>query len=103
MVNKLFRAGANVLTKSVLNNLHTTGHASQEEQKLMLQLIKPKYFMPVHGEYKMLVQHKNTAIETGIPPENIFTCANGDVLVLRDHQCFRAASASRPMIFMWMQ
>lgn len=86
VVNKLFRAGANVLTKSVLNNLHTTGHASQEEQKLMLQLIKPKYFMPVHGEYKMLVQHKNTAIETGIPPENIFTCANGDVLVLRDHQ-----------------
>lgn len=88
VVNKLFRAGANVLTKSVLNNLHTTGHASQEEQKLMLQLIKPKYFMPVHGEYKMLVQHKNTAIETGIPPENIFTCANGDVLILRDHKVF---------------
>ena len=88
VVNKLFRAGANVLTKSVLNNLHTTGHASQEEQKLMLQLIKPKYFMPVHGEYKMLVQHKNTAIETGIPAENIFTCANGDVLILRDHQVF---------------
>ena len=76
------------MTKSVLNNLHTTGHASQEEQKLMLQLIKPKYFMPVHGEYKMLVQHKNTAIETGIPAENIFTCANGDVLILRDHQVF---------------
>lgn len=88
VVNKLFRAGANVLTKSVLNNLHTTGHASQEEQKLMLQLIKPKYFMPVHGEYKMLVQHKNTAIETGVAPENIFTCANGDVLILRDHKVF---------------
>lgn len=84
VINKLFRAGANVLTNSIFNNLHTTGHASQEEQKLMLQLIKPRYFMPVHGEYKMLRQHKQTAIQTGIPAENIFTCANGDVLVLRD-------------------
>lgn len=91
VVNKLFRAGANVLTKSVLNNLHTTGHASQEEQKLMLQLIKPKYFMPVHGEYKMLKQHKDTAIETGIPRENIFTCANGDVLILRDHKVYESS------------
>lgn len=91
VVNKLFRAGANVLTKSVLNNLHTTGHASQEEQKLMLQLIKPKYFMPVHGEYKMLKQHKDTAVETGIPRENIFTCANGDVLILRDHKVYESS------------
>ena len=86
VINKLFRAGANVLTNSIFNNLHTTGHASQEEQKLMLQLIKPKYFMPVHGEYKMLRQHKQTAIATGIPEENIFTCANGDVLILRDEE-----------------
>ena len=86
VINKLFRAGANVLTKSILNNLHTTGHASQEEQKLMLQLIKPKYFMPVHGEYKMLRQHRETAIATGMPKENIFTCANGDVLILRDEE-----------------
>ena len=88
VVNKLFKAGANVLTKSILSNLHTTGHASQEEQKLMLQLIKPKYFMPIHGEYKMLKQHKETAIETGIPSENIFTCANGDVLILRKHKVY---------------
>lgn len=91
VVNKLFRAGANVLTKSVLTNLHTTGHASQEEQKLMLQLIKPKYFMPIHGEYKMLKQHKDTAIETGLPAENIFTCANGDVLILRDEKVFECS------------
>lgn len=88
VINKLFRAGANVLTNSIFNNLHTTGHASQEEQKLMLQLIKPKYFMPVHGEYKMLRQHKQTAIQTGIKEENIFTCANGDVLVLRNEEVF---------------
>ncbi|WP_102266790.1 ribonuclease J1 [Massilicoli timonensis] len=88
VLNKLFRAGANVLTKSVLNDLHTTGHASQEEQKLMLQLIKPKYFMPIHGEYKMLKQHRDTAVEVGIPPENIFTCANGDVLLMRNERVF---------------
>ena len=91
VVNKLFKAGANVLTKSILGNLHTTGHASQEEQKLMLQLIKPKYFMPVHGEYKMLKQHKETAIQTGVPAENIFTCANGDVLILRKHHIYESS------------
>lgn len=86
VVDQLFRSGARVLNKSILNNLHTTGHASKEEEKLMLQLIKPKYFMPIHGEYKMLMQHRQTAIETGIPPENIFVCANGDVLLLRDEE-----------------
>ena len=91
VVNKLFRAGANVLTKSVLTNLHTTGHASQEEQKLMLQLIKPKYFMPIHGEYKMLKQHMETAMETGLPQENIFTCANGDVLIMRQNKVFQSS------------
>lgn len=85
VIDKLFRSGATVLTKSILNNLHTTGHASKEEQKLMLQLICPKYFMPVHGEYKMLMQHRQTAMEVGIPKENIFVCANGDILILRDH------------------
>lgn len=91
VVNKLFRSGANVLTNSILNNLHTTGHASQEEQKLMLQLIKPHYFMPVHGEYKMLKQHMQTAIDTGIPRERIFTCANGDVLILRNEEVFESS------------
>ena len=88
VVNKLTRAGANVLVNSPLNSLHTSGHASQDEQKLMLQLIKPKYFMPMHGEYKMLKVHKDTAIETGIPAENIFICANGDVIHLRHGEAF---------------
>ncbi|MBR3840012.1 MAG: ribonuclease J [Erysipelotrichales bacterium] len=88
VVNKLTRAGANVLVNSPLNSLHTSGHASQDEQKLMLQLIKPKYFMPMHGEYKMLKVHKETAIETGIPEENIFICANGDVIHLRNGEAF---------------
>ncbi len=90
VVNQLTRAGANVLTNSPLTSIHTTGHASREEQKLMLQLVKPKYFMPMHGEYRMLVTHKKTAMELGIPEENIFICANGDQLILRDHEVFQA-------------
>lgn len=88
VVNRLTRAGANVLTNSPLNSLHTTGHASQEEQKLMMQLIRPKYFMPMHGEYKMLKTHANTAIDFGIAPDHIFVCANGDAVVMRDGECF---------------
>lgn len=90
VINKLYRNGANVLTNSILNNLHTTGHASQEEEKLMLQLMKPKYFMPIHGEYKMLKQHAGYGMETGVPKENIFTLANGDVLVMRNEKVFQS-------------
>lgn len=56
----------------------------------MLQLIRPRYFMPIHGEYKMLMQHRQTAIDTGMPPENIFVCANGDILILRDHEIIQS-------------
>lgn len=84
VVNKLTRAGANVLTNSALNNIHTSGHASQEEQKLMLLLIKPKFFMPVHGEYRMLKIHTSLAESVGIPKDRSFICSNGDTLILRD-------------------
>ena len=90
IINQLVRNGAKVLENATFQSLHTTGHASREEQKLMMQLIKPKYFMPVHGEYKMLKLHAQTAIETGIPEENCFICANGDALVLRDGVVFRS-------------
>ena len=90
VINQLTRVGANVITNSPLTSFHTTGHAPQEEQKLMLNLIKPKYFMPIHGEYKMLVQHSQTSMTTGIPKENCFVCANGDVLVLRNEEVFEA-------------
>lgn len=90
IVNSLTRAGANVLTKSVLSNLHTTGHASKEEQKLFLQLTKPEYFMPMHGENKMLKIHAKTAEEVGIKPENIFICNNGEPLILRDKKVYRS-------------
>lgn len=90
VINQLTRVGANVVTNSPLTSFHTTGHAPQEEQKLMLNLIKPKYFMPNHGEYKMLVQHAKTAQETGIAADHCLICANGDIVVLRNEECFKA-------------
>ncbi|MBR3310408.1 MAG: ribonuclease J [Solobacterium sp.] len=90
VVNQLTRVGANVIENSPLTSFHTTGHAPQEEQKLMLNLICPKYFMPNHGEYKMLVEHCFTARETGVPKENCLICSNGDIVVMRDEECFIA-------------
>lgn len=90
IINQLVRSGARVMENATFQSLHTTGHASKEEQKLMLQLIKPKYFMPVHGEYKMLKLHAQTANETGIPLDRCFICSNGDALVLRNEEVFRA-------------
>ena len=90
VINQLTRVGANVITNSPLTSFHTTGHAPIEEQKLMLNLIKPKYFMPNHGEYKMLMQHSATAQETGLPKDHCLICSNGDIVVLRDGECFIA-------------
>lgn len=90
IINQLVRVGANVLTNTPLTSLHTTGHASKEEQMLMLQLIKPKYFMPMHGEYKMLKTHADSAVATGVKKENCFICANGDALVLKNEEVYRA-------------
>ncbi len=90
VINQLTKVGANVVTNSPLTSYHTTGHAPQEEQKLMLNLIKPHYFMPNHGEYKMLVQHANTAQETGVPADHCLICMNGDIVVMREGKAFKA-------------
>lgn len=81
LINTIQEAGVGVIHGKV-NNIHTSGHGGQQEQKLMLSLIKPKYFMPVHGEYRMQKVHAGLAMDIGIPKENIFIMENGDVLAL---------------------
>ena len=79
MINELFKKGANVLYKS-LAEVHVSGHACEEELKLIQSIVKPQYFMPVHGEYKHLVRNKDIAMRMGMKEENIFIIENGDVL-----------------------
>ena len=86
VINQLMKIGAEVVY-SALQNVHVSGHACQEEQKLILSLARPKYFFPVHGEYRQLIAHRDTAIEIGIPKENIFLTNNGKILELDDEGC----------------
>lgn len=83
-INLLFKAGANVITHSPINDTHTSGHAAQGDIKLLQCLLHPKYFMPVHGEYRMQRVHGDIAIECGCKKENVFIMENGDVLALSD-------------------
>ncbi|MBW7453638.1 ribonuclease J [Paenibacillus sepulcri] len=80
-VDELFRLGANVIYgPGSVSGVHVSGHGSQEELKLMLNLIRPKYFIPIHGEYRMLRQHSLLAEAVGIERENIFIIDNGDTI-----------------------
>ena len=79
VINQLFELGANVIYEK-LAEVHVSGHACQEELKLIHSLIKPKYFLPVHGEYRMLMQHSQLAEKLGMAKENIFVAEIGSVL-----------------------
>ncbi len=83
-INKLYLKGVKVYTNTSLSDVHTSGHASEEELKLMIRLIKPKYFMPVHGEYRMLKKHADIGIMCDIPKQNTFVLSNGDTLELKN-------------------
>ena len=85
VIDQLMKIGAEVVY-SALADVHVSGHACQEEQKLIMALVKPKYFLPVHGEYRQLMAHRDTAIEMGIPKENIFITGNGRVLELNENE-----------------
>jgi ribonuclease J len=83
IINNLFRKGANVIYEKI-SNIHVSGHAFQEELKLMIQLTRPKYFVPVHGEYRHLVLHARLAMELGMARENIFLVENGQAIEFDD-------------------
>jgi len=78
-LNNLFRLGVDVIYQQLMP-VHVSGHASQEEQKLMLELIRPQYFIPIQGEYRMLVLHARIGEAAGIPKENIFVVENGQAI-----------------------
>ena len=78
-INRLFAQGCEVVYEKE-RQIHVSGHASSEELKIMLNLTRPRYFVPIHGEYKHMVRHSQLAIETGIPQRNIFLMNNGDIL-----------------------
>ena len=98
VINQLSEAGAQVIHGKV-NNVHTSGHGGQQEQKLMLRLMKPKFFMPVHGEFRMLKIHAGLAEQCGVPQENSFIMENGDVLALTSDTARRAGSFSATDVY----
>src|SRR3954471_1749574 len=86
--NKLFALGAKVYENNKEDLLHASGHACQEDLKLMLTLVKPHYFMPFHGDFRMLKKHGHLAKELGVPEKNIFICQNGEVVEAKDKDFF---------------
>ncbi len=96
-INNLFRLGADVIYQS-LKPVHVSGHASQEEQKLMLGLTRPKYFIPIQGEFRMLVLHARLGEEVGIPRDNIFVIENGQVIEFDEEGAFPAEAVPNGLI-----
>ena len=92
IINKLYLKGVRVFTNSEFSDVHTSGHAKEEELKWMLRIIKPKYFMPMHGEYRMLKKHTEIGVLCGVNPKNTFICTNGDVIELLNGEVKKAGT-----------
>ena len=92
VINKLYLKGAKVYTNASEQNVHTSGHGRQDELKLLFRLVKPKYFMPMHGEYRMLSEHVNLAIQCDVKESNTFINKNGDILAIKDGEVYRKGS-----------
>jgi ribonuclease J len=98
-IDNLFKAGAEVFYHTI-KRAHVSGHASQEELKLMLGLTKPRYFIPIHGEFRMQVQHGRLAVETGVLPENVFIIENGmPIEILADGSARRGQPVPAGYVF----
>ena len=87
VINKLYLQGVKVYTNDINESLHTSGHGKQIELEWMLRLIKPEYFMPIHGEYRMLKEHIDIAEQCGIPKDHSFLCGLGDKVILDENGC----------------
>lgn len=86
LVNLLYRRGVRVAINSKETKLHTTGHATQQEQQLLFKLINPQYIIPTHGEYKMLRALRQNAIDSGVHPDNVHQIVNGQIVEMLDHK-----------------
>ncbi|MGY0372169.1 ribonuclease J [Clostridium sp. JNZ J1-5] len=98
VINQLFKQGANVIYEA-LADVHVSGHACQEELKLMHTLVKPKFFIPVHGEYRMLRQHTDLAMKLGMPEENVVIAENGDVIEVTKDYIKKSGSVMSGQVF----
>ncbi|HUU81786.1 MAG TPA: ribonuclease J, partial [Acidobacteriota bacterium] len=84
-INRLYRMGANVIYEKV-SEIHTSGHAKREELKLLLSLVKPRYFIPIHGEYRHLVMHAQLAYDMGMSRERVLVAEDGDVICFENQE-----------------
>lgn len=98
IINHLFRRGANVIYEKV-SEIHVSGHASKEELKLMLNMVRPRYFMPIHGEYRHLSYHGMLAEKTVVPKENIFILENGEILEISDAGAAKRGKVNSGRVF----
>lgn len=98
IINHFFRRGADVIYEKV-SEIHVSGHAAKEELKLMLNLVKPKYFMPIHGEYRHKFYHSRLAEKTGVPKPNIFMLDDGDILEITDETARKNGRVTSGRIF----
>lgn len=98
-INKLYLKGVKVYTNSDTTDIHTSGHANIEELKLMIRLIKPKYMLPFHGDYRMLKNHADVSIMCGVDKDKTFLLANGDSLTLKNHVITKGESIKQEDVF----
>jgi len=97
-INRLFERGANVIYESIAP-VHVSGHASQEEMKLLIHLVRPTYFIPIHGELRQLKQHAILAGQVGLPAENVAVVQNGQVIEFKDGQMALAERVPSSFVF----
>jgi ribonuclease J len=98
-IDKLYLRGVKVFTNGDINDIHASGHANMEELKLMVRLIKPKYMLPFHGEYRMLKNHADISVMCGVDKNNTFILQNGDSLLLDNHVITQGPSIKQDDIY----